>query len=214
MTSDPAVALAQAFRRQLARDQDAGSVMLAAYQVAASELAAAWPQLDQIAACYSSPGSGCLCDVSGWIHQGEPQEPPAWLAEAREVKAAAEVTLQAIAVAMSGPDITDIGKIGLSDGRSLGEWLANLYRTDRDGLFRTFAVLRNDPGSQDAIAEARRLIFGDQPPAAPPAPPPGHQPAIPRLSHAAVRNSIPLEGHRFRHFGSGAAPPPPEPPEP
>jgi hypothetical protein len=30
-----------------------------------------------------------------------------------------------------------------------------------------------------------------------------YRPAIPRLSHAQVRNSIPLEGHRYRLFGSG-----------
>jgi hypothetical protein len=216
--AEPAVVarLAAGFRRELAKDQVAGEVALAASQLAAQEIAGSWPQLGEIIACCQAvPGEACpFCDPAGFIHSSEPQDVPAWAVEAREVKAAAAAVLEAVALAMApGSGTMALAAeepFGPADRQSLGSWLAGLYRTSRDDFYKTFQVLRNDPSpaSQEAIAEAHRLVFGDQP-----GPPPGHVPAIPRLSHASVRNSLELEGHRNRVPGDGSVPPPPPEPE-
>jgi len=135
--------------------------------------------------------------------------------------------------------LTAIGEtLALSDsgGQSLGQWLADLYRSDREGFYRTFQVLRADPSSQAAISEAHRIIFGQEGQPAqgqPQAPLPGGS-----MSHTLAagtsqrrhtlghrRKHIPLEGHRYRMFGSPDTadtvsgdqhrqPPPPAEPEP
>ena len=213
--TDPAVVagLAARFRDQLDRDQLAGEVALAACQVGAQEIAAQFPDLDEIiACCRRSPGQACpFCDRGDGIHASDPQPVPQWAVEARQDRDAAEATLEAAALAMGDPG----GIVALvaepfgqaPPQQSLGAWLASLWRSDRPAFLRTYEVLRADPASQDAIAEAHGIIFGG---------PPGMVPAVPRLSHAVVRNALELEGHRDRYRGDGSPPPPPpaEPDEP
>ena len=200
-------ALAAAFREQLQRNQLAGEILLSAAQVAAQEIGAQYPQADEIAACCAvAAGEGCgFCEDT---HDAGPVEVPAWLVAAQEARAAAAITAEAVALAM-GPDD---GMVALAGGEpyqvgqqeSTGQWLARLWRNDHEAFLRTYAVLEHDAGSQDAINEARRIIFGDR------LPPPGMVPAVPRLSHPEIRNNLGLEGTRDRQFGSGDAPPPPQ----
>ena len=107
------LALAQALRERLRTDPQAGSIALAAYQTEAQRVAGQWPDLDRIERCFTDPGSGCLHDSGDWPHVGGPEPVPAWVEEAREAKAAAGEVMEAVRLAMSGPN----PKFPLSAGR-------------------------------------------------------------------------------------------------
>jgi hypothetical protein len=228
------LALAGVIARELASEPDATVNSLAATVEAARETLSHFPQLDLIEACYKAgpedPCEFCASGGSTLFPPHEPQDPPEWVTQARAERDAAVMTLSAISETVALSD---------GQGQSLGQWLAGLYRSDKEKFFETFRVLRSDssPASQQAISEAHSLIFGDQPPApAGPTPLPGGN-----MSHTLAagpsqrrhtlghqrKHLVEVEGNRFRHFGSGHAagtisagdhpqlpPPAPEQPEP
>jgi hypothetical protein len=231
-------ALAGVIARELAAEPDATTSSLAATVEAARETLSHYPDLDLIEACYrAGPEDDCRFCAGGSTRtpQHEVQEVPDWVHQARAERDAAVLTLSAIAET-----------VALSDGQqeSLGQWLAGLYHSDRGEFYKTFAVLRSDssPQSAEAIAEAHKIVFGDQPPGdqqPAPTPLPGGS-----MSHTLAagpsqrqhtlghqrKHLAEVEGNRFARFGSGHAagtisagdhprlPPPapesPEPPEP
>lgn len=182
------IALAGLIAREYAHDPGATTATLAGTVEACKETLAAYPQLDDITECYlAGPEDTCLFCLRGGgpYAPHEAQELPAWVVEARQARGVAMLTLSAIAEAGDGT-------LALCDPQTDGEWLAQLYRTDPAGFQRTWPTIMFSPAWQDAIQVARQIL-GVQPPAAPPsAAGYEYRPAIPRLSHASVRNSIPL----------------------
>jgi hypothetical protein len=214
------MALAGVIARELVSEPDATMNGLALTVENAREILTHYPQLDVIEACYlTGPGE---CSFCGYHDQdAEVQEVPAWVTQAKAERDSAILTLSAISettVALSADPAKD------------GEWLATLYKTDPAGFQRTWPMLATSPGWQEAIAVARKLIFGDQSQAqapAQPAPLPGGMMAHTLAAGPSQRGHtlghqrqhLDLEGHhRYHHTGDTIAgdrqrqPAPQEPP--
>jgi len=103
------LAMARAFREEISNGGAAALSDLEEARHSAAELAGSWPQLEEIAACYAAgPEDPCaFCESGGLTHIGDSEPVPAWVEQARDVKATAARTLEAIALAME-PDPGDV----------------------------------------------------------------------------------------------------------